>query len=552
VKRLLFLTGGACHDFKHASSFLSHLFQRSGWFEVEQTEDRDALKSLEQFDAAVFYTQGGKLSTEQERSLVRFVASGKGFLGVHCANDSFRENTAYRAMIGSHFVAHAPETHLYPVAISNQSHPLLVGIQEFQVVDEFYRCEFDAGLDVFLTGLWQGQTIPLAYTKSHDQGRVCYLAIGHDSRALENPTVSRLMVRGARWAAGCWPQTIRPLRWATVGYGGAFNMGHHHLKHASMAGLQPVAVCDADPARLEAAHKDYPRIRGYQKVEDLLRDSEVDGVTVIVPHHLHAPIGLRVVQAGKHLVMEKPFVTRVADADALIAAAKQSGSMLTVYHNRRWDGDFLRIEEIVGSGRIGEIFQIETFMGGFSRPGGKWWRDDKAVSGGLMLDWGAHFFFWINRLMPHPILSVEGFLHKRRWHHITNEDHGVILVRYEGGKSASFELSSLAAIPKSPWRILGSRGGIERTVNVPGAAEERFLRVISFGDDLVRREEKIPFASGWDDPRFNSFYSNVVSHLSAGEPLEITAEEARKVIAIIEAGEKASKEGKPQPLPKIF
>ncbi|MBI4027532.1 MAG: ThuA domain-containing protein [Verrucomicrobia bacterium] len=547
--RLLLLTGGGFHDFKYAAAFLPQLFQNSGWFEVESTEDRDALKSLDRFDAVVFYTQGGKLSAEQEQSLTRFVASGRGFMGIHCANDSFRENAGYRAMIGSHFVTHAPEPHLYPVTISKKDHPLVAGVQEFQVVDEFYRCEFDTGLDVFLTGLWQGQTIPLAYTKAHKKGRVCYQAIGHDSRAFEHPAISQLIIRGARWAAGNWPKTIRPLRWATIGYGGSFNMGQHHLKCAALAGLQPVAVCELNPERLEVARKDFPGIRTYPKVEDLLRDPEVDGVTAIVPHNVHGPLGLQVARAGKHLVMEKPFVTKVAEADALIAAAKQSGSMLTVYHNRRWDGDFLRIEEIVRSGRIGEIFQIEACMGSYSRPHGKWWRDDKAISGGFMLDWGAHFFFWIGRLMPHPILSVDGFLHKRRWHHVTNEDHGLILVRYEGGKSASFELSFLAAIPKSPWRILGSRGGIETAVNVHGAAEGRYLKVISFGDDLVRREARVPFAVSWNDPLFNPFYSNVTSHLSVGEPLEITAEEARKVIAILEAGEKASQEGKAQPLP---
>ena len=547
--KLLLLTGGGYHDFKDAESFLTKLFRDSGHFEIEPTEDRDALKSLDRFDAVVFYTQGGKLSPEQERSLVKFVASGKGFFGIHCANDSFRENASYRAMIGSHFVTHAPEPHLFPVTISNKKHPLVVGMQEFQVVDEFYRCDFDQGLDVFLTGLWQGKTIPLAYTKSHEKGRVCYLGIGHDSRAFENLFISQLIIRGARWAAGNWPKDIRPLRWATIGYGGTFNMGQHHFKQASAAGMQPVAVCELDPQRLEVARKDYPEIRAYSKLEDLLRDPEVDGVTAIVPHNVHGSIGLQVARAGKHLIMEKPFVIQVAEADALIAAAKQSGSMLTVYHNRRWDGDFLRIEEAARGRQIGEIFQIECAMASYHRPHGKWWRDDKAVSGGLMLDWGAHFFFWIGRLMSHPILSVDGFLHKRRWHHVTNEDHGTIMVRYEGGRSASFELSSLAAIPKSTWRILGTHGGIETAVNIHGAVEERFLKVVSFDDDLVRQETRVPFAESWNNPKFNPFYSNVVSHLSVKEPLEITAEEARKVIAILEAGERASKEGRPQPLP---
>ncbi|MBI4026807.1 MAG: ThuA domain-containing protein [Verrucomicrobia bacterium] len=543
--KILVLTGGGYHDFDYAARFLPALFRDSGLFAVEQTADRNALKSLDALDALVVYTQGDGLTEEQERSLVKFVAAGKGFFGIHCANDSFHENTGYRAMIGSRFLAHAPNPHLYPVTISAREHPLVMGLPPFEVIDEFYRCEVDAGADIFLTGVWQGQTIPLAYTKTHEKGRVCYLAIGHDHRAFENPMISRLIVRATRWAAGNWPAPTRRLRWATIGYGGTFNMGQHHLKSAGMAGIQPVAVCELDAARLEAARKDYPGIRTYQKMDDLLRDPDVDGVTAIVPHNVHGSVGLQVTRAGKHLVMEKPFVLNLAEADAMIAAARQSGSMLTVYHNRRWDPDFLRIEAIVRSGQIGDVFQIECCMGSFNRPRGTWWRDDKTISGGLMFDWGAHFFFWINRLMPHPVVSVDGFLHKRRWHHVTTEDHGLFLVRYQGGQSASFELSSLSAVEKPWWRILGTRGGIE---SAPPWGEKHCVKVAMVGDDLLRREESLPALPPSTDASFNPFYSNVANHLLFGEPLEITAEAARKVIAILVAGEKASREGKPQPL----
>jgi hypothetical protein len=198
--RLLILTGGQYHDFDLGTRFLKHLLISSGWFDVAVTEDRHALLSLGDFDGVVIYAHGGVLSAKEEQALVDFVAAGHGLVGVHSANASFYPNLRYRAMLGSRFIEHAPQLHQFQVRVSNPQHPLAAGLHDFRVVCEFYRSACDAGLDVFLTGEWEGQTIPLAYTKAHGKGRVLYIALGHDMRALGNPHVSDLIVRGARWA----------------------------------------------------------------------------------------------------------------------------------------------------------------------------------------------------------------------------------------------------------------------------------------------------------------------------------------------------------------
>ena len=85
--------------------------------------------------------------------------------------------------------------------------------------------------------------------------------------------------------------------------------------------------------------------------------------------------------------------------------AHAKGLMLSLFHNRRWDGDYLTIRSLIEKGLIGEVFHIECGQAGYGHPG-FWWRSDKAISGGVMHDWGAHFIDWILNLVPAKITRI--------------------------------------------------------------------------------------------------------------------------------------------------
>ena len=177
------------------------LFERAGQFTVEPTQDYAALRSLAGFSAVALYVHGDVLPAREEQALVDFVAGGGGLLGIHCASASFYPNLRYRALLGCRFVEHAPDVHTFRVTVSNRRHPLAAGLTDFDVCCELYHCACDAGLDVFLTADWNGAPTPIAYTKSHGAGRVAYVALGHDERALENRNVAELLARASRWAS---------------------------------------------------------------------------------------------------------------------------------------------------------------------------------------------------------------------------------------------------------------------------------------------------------------------------------------------------------------
>lgn len=329
----------------------------------------------------------------------------------------------------------------------------------------------------------------------------------------------------------------RKIKCAVVGYGGAFNMGKAHAQWMNDTGrMITVAACDIDPARMQAAKIDFPNIQTYTDIDEMLAKSDAELVVIVTPHNTHAPLGLKAIEAGKHVVLEKPMCITTEEATKMIEAAKRKGTTLTTFHNRRHDGDFMMIKEIIEKGLIGEVFHIEAFIGGYSKPG-SWWRSDKEISGGCMYDWGAHFVDWILNLIPSKIENVTGFFHKLVWHEVTNEDQTQAIIRFKNGAMADLQVSSIARLSKPKFRILGTKGAII----------DEWKGTLRLSTEI----EGIPIDTDvkYKDSTWHEYYLNLAAHLLDGAPLEVTPESSRRVIAVIEAAEKSAKSGRAEPVP---
>ena len=249
----------------------------------------------------------------------------------------------------------------------------------------------------------------------------------------------------------------KQLRGAVIGYGGAFNMGKGHLGWMQEAGITPTAACDVDAARVEIAKTDFPGIRTYTSVEELLKDEAVNLITLITPHNTHAALAIQCLNAGKNVICEKPMCLTSREATDMIEAGRRNGVMLSIFHNRRQDGDFQALKEaIVEKKLIGDVFSIQAGSAGYRHPG-HWWRSDKEISGGAFYDWGAHFLDWILNLMPgQKVVSVFGLFHKRVWHDVTNEDHVQAILKFDSGAHADLSFSNISSLPMNRWRIQGT------------------------------------------------------------------------------------------------
>lgn len=154
-------------------------------------------------------------------------------------------------------------------------------------------------------------------------------------------------------------------------------------------GLRLAAIATSDPDRRARAMAEHPDAKVVASVDDLLESADVEMVVVVTPNRFHAPIGIRALQAGRHVVVDKPIAMDVPEAEALIDAADRSGRILSVYQNRRWDGDFLTARSLVADGTLGSIDSVEAR---FERWGvvGDEWRELAEEAGGPLRDLGAH------------------------------------------------------------------------------------------------------------------------------------------------------------------
>jgi len=202
--RLLVVVGGRYHDEPGARDELAAAISAYCDADATITDDLGVLAEVSgsAVDVVLIYTTGRELDQAQETSLLKFVAAGGGFVGLHGATTGFAQNPRYRQMIGSVFLRH-PKFDELSVTIDDRSHPITRGVTDFTVPDELYVLDADlSSLHVLATSRLGDLAQPTAYTKAYGDGRVYYLALGHDARCLRLDQFRRLLGQGIAWAAG--------------------------------------------------------------------------------------------------------------------------------------------------------------------------------------------------------------------------------------------------------------------------------------------------------------------------------------------------------------
>ncbi|HVL92369.1 MAG TPA: Gfo/Idh/MocA family oxidoreductase [Acidimicrobiales bacterium] len=384
-------------------------------------------------------------------------------------------------------------------------------------------------------------------------GWVVATGLGTTDAALDAADLVTLFRRALR------PRPTRPPRPSTlavVGYGPYGGMGRYHGSAAEATpGLAFVATCDHSDERRKAAEHDFPGVRAYADPGELAADDEVDVVVVATPPVLHADLVLTMLRAGKHVVCEKPLCLTVADADRLLAAAAAAGRTLTVHQNRRFDADFLAVRAAVESGRLGEVFNVETFVGDFAHPC-RAWHSELAVSGGVVYDWGSHHLDWVLELLGGTPATVQAHGHKRLWHDVSNLDQVRVRLLWDDGREAEFFQSDLAAVRRPKFFVQGTAGtlvGHYRTVTVERveppfgyraetahhaeAPADLLLADYQAGSGITETRPALPRVAPFP------FHRNLADHLQLGEPAAVTADSARRLVSVLEAAQRSTDGG---------
>src|SRR5215470_16938786 len=384
-------------------------------------------------------------------------------------------------------------------------------------------------------------------------GRVVACGLGNTDQALRNPELAQLLGRALRPDLHCCGRNIGV---GIVGYGPLGGMGYHHgLGVSETDGVELVAVVDPIVERRKAAETDFPGVRTYGSVSELVSDDDVEVVFVATPASHHAGLTLELLRAGKHVACEKPLCLTVAEAVRLIEAASANDRVLTVYQNRRWDPDFVAVRRAVETGLLGEIFNVETFVGGYEHPC-RTWHSDTEVSGGAGYDWGSHHVDWALLLLGSAPRLVQAHGHKRVWHDVTNVDQLRVRMTWPDGREAEFFQSDIAAVRRPKFYVQGTAGtlvGRYRTVSFehiePGrgyvlreahhAEAPADLLLARYESGYGISETRLPAAP--EQPF--AFHRNLADHLHLGEPLAVTPGSVRRVIAVLEAAQRSSEAG---------
>jgi predicted dehydrogenase len=196
---------------------------------------------------------------------------------------------------------------------------------------------------------------------------------------------------------------------ALVGYGYAGKTFHAPLIN-SVTGLQLAAVCSSHAEKVWA---DYPSIKVNTSPDEIFTQAQIDVVVIATPNHTHFDLARRALLAGKHVVVDKPFTVTAAEARELTALAEQNGLVLSVFHNRRWDADFLTVRALIASGKLGAL---ASFVSRFDRyrPDVKLrWREQAGEGSGLWYDLGPHLLDQALQLFGCPIAIQANFAIQR-------------------------------------------------------------------------------------------------------------------------------------------
>ncbi|WP_165313473.1 oxidoreductase [Vibrio ziniensis] len=180
--------------------------------------------------------------------------------------------------------------------------------------------------------------------------------------------------------------SFAPVKTAVIGYG--YSAKTFHLPFIkALPELELSAISSSQQVSVEA---DWPQAQWFGDANDLLDNSDAELVIITAPNDVHYSLAKRALENGKHVIVEKPFVTRVEDGKELIALAEEKGLVLSVFHNRRWDGDLLTVKKLLDEGKLGEVKLFESHFDRYRPEVRQRWRELAADGGGILFDLAPH------------------------------------------------------------------------------------------------------------------------------------------------------------------
>lgn len=261
------------------------------------------------------------------------------------------------------------------------------------------------------------------------------------------------------------------LKIAVIGCGSIAK--HRHLpEYAANEHVEITAVCDIVGARAEEAASKY-QAEAYTDYKELLKRDDIDAVSVCLPNYLHAPVSVDALNAGKHVLCEKPMATSAEEADQMIEAANRNGKKLMIGHNQRFVTSHQKAKELIASGEIGKVYSFRTTFGhggpeGWSADGKESWffKKEEAFIG-AMGDLGVHKADLVRYLLQDEFVEVGAFVETSAKENADVDDNATLILKSEKGTIGTLAASWAYAAKEDNSTIIYGEKAILRLEDDP-------------------------------------------------------------------------------------
>jgi scyllo-inositol 2-dehydrogenase (NADP+) len=335
------------------------------------------------------------------------------------------------------------------------------------------------------------------------------------------------------------------IRTGVIGYGLGGMAFHAPLVDA----VPELELAGVATSRADAVHERYPGMT-VTTPEAMIADPSIQLIVVSTPNDSHFPLAEAALKAGKHVVIDKPFTNSVADGEALIALAKAKGLVLSAFHNRRWDGDFLTVRKLLDSGRLGDVRLAELRWDRFRPEVTTLWRDMPEAGSGMLADLGPHLLDQALVLFGMPEALHADIAIQRDG--ARTDDYFVVTLHY-GRKRVVCSASRLVVSPSPRFALHGTAANFvkygldpqEPMMKAGGSANDPAYGVEDAANYGVLNlpdggRETVPTERG----DYRRFYSGVGRAIADGAPPPVTAEDAVAGLRLMELARESSAEGR--------
>jgi scyllo-inositol 2-dehydrogenase (NADP+) len=334
---------------------------------------------------------------------------------------------------------------------------------------------------------------------------------------------------------------MQKVKTAVIGFGMSGQTFHAPLIEA-IEETELVAFLSSKEALV---HQRYPQAKVYQDYDALLADPTIELVVITTPNQMHYPMAKAAILAGKHVTIEKPFVVDAAQGEHLIDLAKQHGVVLSVYHNRRFDGDFKTVKALIESGKLGDVHTFESSYNRYRPEVKTRWKESDDAGSGIWYDLGSHLVDQALQLFGLPT-SVYGSLRAQRVNAKAVDQFLVILQYPQLDVLLRGDCLSTEAGPR--FTIKGTKGHFIKHGFDPqeSALQQGLTPEKNWGIEEPRyhgtltneNEESSKVAT--ENGSYPEYYQQLATHIRNKADTPVSAIDALNVIRVIQAAEESA------------